>query len=167
MKTFLILFFAILFFACNRQKIKRKGCTGKSTVITETYNSDSVTFFVPNAFTPNGDGINDRFDLFGTGYSSYEITIYKRNKIIYNNSYNGWDGSTGPTKAKNGIYKYKFSVTTTHNEIVEIEGEVSLISIIGSEDYTPIKNCSSCLFGDMIDPKLGFVFTTQDAIGCE
>jgi gliding motility-associated-like protein len=139
-------------------------------VLTETYNSDSVTFFVPNAFTPNGDGINDHFNVVGSGIVNVEMKIYKRKRLIYksgSSGFNVWDGTNKAIRSKSGIYNYEIKLTTIHNESIDIEGEVSLIQIPGSDDYTPIKNCSECLLRDMIDPKVGFIYATSDNIGCK
>ncbi|MDD4712277.1 MAG: gliding motility-associated C-terminal domain-containing protein [Bacteroidales bacterium] len=54
-------------------------------------------FFIPNVFTPNGDGINDYFEIVGlSAFSNAQLTIFNRwgNVVYYNSAYsNNWDGS--------------------------------------------------------------------------
>ena len=37
-----------------------------------------ISLYIPNSFTPNNDGINDYFEVYGDGIESYEIFIYNR-----------------------------------------------------------------------------------------
>ncbi len=52
--------------------------------------------FVPTAFTPNGDGVNDVFDVFGIEVVEYQISIYTRGGQLCFSSEDirgSWDGS--------------------------------------------------------------------------
>jgi gliding motility-associated-like protein len=78
---------------------------------------------VPNIFTPNGDGINDAFDISIVGQSLYDLKIYNRwggkvfegTKDGKNNDGINWNGTTYNEGNENGegvyyyIFKYKFS----------------------------------------------------------
>jgi len=55
-----------------------------------------ATFFVPTAFTPNGDGLNDTFFVRGISVENIHVRIYNRwGQLIFETTdlYKGWDGS--------------------------------------------------------------------------
>ncbi|MEP7168712.1 MAG: PKD domain-containing protein, partial [Bacteroidota bacterium] len=90
-------------------------------------------FYVPNAFTPNADGLNDVF--FNSGYvldvTSYNMLIFNRwgQKVFENNDYhkfwNGVDrnGGTSPE----GTYVYTIKVVTKTGKPFEYQGTVALV----------------------------------------
>ena len=71
------------------------GVVSKSINITKS----SCQFFLPDAFTPNGDGLNDRFGLKEHGFiRQYKISIYNRwGEVVYQ--------STDPAARWNGGFK--------------------------------------------------------------
>ena len=85
--------------------------------------------FIPNVFTPNGDGINDNFRILGIeAFTENELTVInKRGKLVYSKKYydNSWYGEGQP----DDIYYYYFvavsleGVTTTHRGYVYIKRE--------------------------------------------
>lgn len=57
--------------------------------------------FIPNAFSPNEDGINDVFTITTTGLESFEMTIFNRwGEQVFNsqNYLQGWDGKNAPNE---------------------------------------------------------------------
>ncbi|MBS1650710.1 MAG: gliding motility-associated C-terminal domain-containing protein [Bacteroidetes bacterium] len=90
--------------------------------------------YIPNAFTPNGDGVNDTFYPKGVGLSSndYQLTIFDRwgEHIFNSNALNiGWDGTAkdGKTMAKDDVYTYQLQVKDLKGKIHEYTGHVTLL----------------------------------------
>ena len=89
-------------------------------------------FYIPNAFTPNGDNENDVFIGKGEGIADYQLTVFNRwgGVIFYsNNIEEGWDGI--PKSASEispiGAYSYKVDVTDLLGKKHTYTGEVSLL----------------------------------------
>jgi gliding motility-associated-like protein len=81
----------------------------------------SCSIWIPNSFTPNGDGINDFFEPKGINLV-YEMQIYDRwGRLIYDGQ-NGWSGFFKSQIAPSGVYAYKI----LHNGKLYY-GRVSLI----------------------------------------
>ena len=90
------------------------------------------TFFIPNAFTPNGDGINDEFLGQGIGIKEYNLWIYDRwgNLIFYENDINDpWDGNAneGVEVAQQDVYVWKVTIKDIFNKKHNYMGIVTLI----------------------------------------
>ena len=74
---------------------------------------DSCNLFIPNVFSPNGDGKNDYFDIIANGYTGYHLVIFDRwglkmfESFENTNLWNGLINNTGG-KAPDGTYYYIF-----------------------------------------------------------
>jgi gliding motility-associated-like protein len=96
---------------------------------------DIFTFYVPNAFTPNGDGINDFFMPFGLNPDTdyYKMSIYNRwgEQVFQTNNINAaWDGSSQERKKvieKTDVYTYVIEVRDNRGIDRVIRGVVTLI----------------------------------------
>ncbi|MEN9002556.1 MAG: gliding motility-associated C-terminal domain-containing protein, partial [Flavobacteriales bacterium] len=68
-----------------------------------------ITSYVPNAFTPNKDGLNEVFMPVVSGHNpeKYEFTVYNKwGEMIFRSKSNteGWDGTFNGIESPNGIY---------------------------------------------------------------
>lgn len=81
------------------------GCASTDSSSTISVSDAALEF--PNAFTPNGDGVNDVFLPAFRSLKSYELTIYNRwGRRIFTSSdpTSGWDGTENGKKAAAGTY---------------------------------------------------------------
>jgi gliding motility-associated-like protein len=94
---------------------------------------EEAMLYIPNAFTPNNDGLNDLFTPKGVGITDYEMMIFDRwgEKIFESKKFEkGWDGTVqgkGKQLCPSDIYIYKIKYTTIFEEAFERVGHVSLI----------------------------------------
>jgi gliding motility-associated-like protein len=86
----------------------------------------SYRFFIPSSFTPNGDGLNDLFEIRGAYIQACNLEIYDRwGKPFYNRSGTygvSWDGANAPQ----GVYVYKIKMKDTQNKDYEYIGELTV-----------------------------------------
>jgi gliding motility-associated-like protein len=106
------------------------GCvdTATNTIIV----LPEFTFFIPNAFTPNGDGVNDDFNGKGIGIIKYEMMIFDRwgNMIFYTDSlYKNWDGRAnhGSDVAQQDVYVWKVRLTDVFDKKHSYIGTVTIV----------------------------------------
>jgi len=85
--------------------------------------------YIPEAFSPNGDGINDQLVLFGLPSPEFLFIIYDRwGAPIYESKNNPvWDGRLNGTQAPEGNYTYKLSFETENQEHKSQVGSFTLL----------------------------------------
>ncbi|MEO9805959.1 MAG: gliding motility-associated C-terminal domain-containing protein [Reichenbachiella sp.] len=70
----------------------------------------STTMFLPNVFTPDDDGLNDKFVAKGPKVFNFELEVYSRWGVLIfstTDNFNGWDGKINDLEAPEGTYIYK------------------------------------------------------------
>ncbi len=92
--------------------------------------------FIPNVFSPNADGINDYFSIFGgpevasvdhfSIYSRWGELLYESNDFQINDSQKGWDGFFNGKKMNPGVYIYLAQLTFIDGVEEQYSGDVLL-----------------------------------------
>ena len=90
-----------------------------------------ANLYVPSAFTPNNDGINDFFKVEGHDIFSFEIWVYNRwGELVYNSRDldDVWDGSDrgGEYYVKDGVYVYTLKAVGIRENGIEETGTVTV-----------------------------------------
>jgi gliding motility-associated-like protein len=115
--------------------IDSNGCknTGDIQIIVICKNAN---VFVPNTFSPNGDGNNDVFYVRGRGLDRVkslrifnrwgEIVFEQQNFPVNDGSY-GWNGKYKGNKPIPDVYVYQVEVFCDNSQIIQFEGNIALI----------------------------------------
>jgi gliding motility-associated-like protein len=85
---------------------------------------------VPSAFSPNGDGENDIFYVYGGPFKTFEFRIYNNwGELIFisNKQSEGWDGKRKGIDQPIGVYVYTVSGVTEDGEEHHLSGDVTLL----------------------------------------
>lgn len=106
------------------------GCT--DTLVQPLEIIPEFTVFIPNAFTPNADGTNDVFYVYGEEITTFEMMIFDRwgNKIYESDDLSeGWDGraNDGSAIAQQDVYVYKVILKDFEGRTHKYNGHVSLL----------------------------------------
>lgn len=97
--------------------VNASGCSATDSLnITEDCLYDIV---VPNAFTPNGDNLNDFFYILGSNTADFEINVFNRwGELIFqsNDRTDSWDGTYKGNPVQEGFYNYLIKYTVYAKE---------------------------------------------------
>ncbi|MEO6819027.1 MAG: PKD domain-containing protein [Ginsengibacter sp.] len=97
---------------------------------------NNANVFVPNTFSPNGDGVNDVFFPHGTGvfkiknlriFNRWGQVVFDRSNFMANDMTAGWDGSFRNQKLNSDVFVYTLSVICENNDVLTFKGDVTLI----------------------------------------
>jgi gliding motility-associated-like protein len=105
------------------------GCTDSLTLYVRV--NDGFNLFIPNSFSPDGDGKNDYFKVYGQDIRFFSMKVYSRwGQLLYSsNDYeSGWDGTTrlSDVPLPSGTYFYIIDVVDIQNNSKTVEGMFSI-----------------------------------------
>jgi gliding motility-associated-like protein len=111
------------------------GCMAQDKVtVTPVCTGENV--FIPNTFSPNGDGQNDEFYPRGRGialiksmrlFNRWGELVYEMKDFAPNDRLKGWDGSYKGAPLTPDVYVYMVDVVCDNNVIFNLKGNVTLL----------------------------------------
>jgi gliding motility-associated-like protein len=105
-----------------------KGCVTTAGIKVNIDKSNVV--YVPNIFSPNGDGENDQLFVRGKGIRSIQLFVYDRwgVKVFETSDQNkGWDGTMNGALLNTAVYVYYLDVVFYNNVKITQKGDVTLL----------------------------------------
>jgi gliding motility-associated-like protein len=97
---------------------------------------DNSQLFIPNTFTPNGDGQNDVFYPRGVGldqvaafriYNRWGQVVFERTNMKLNDKASAWDGTFGGKELSPDVFVYTVEAVCDNGEILKLKGDITLV----------------------------------------
>ncbi len=105
-----------------------KGCTTSDSATVIVIGTPQV--FIPNSFSPNDDGNNDLFLIYGENIKTVNLKVFNRwGELVFNseNLLAGWDGNYKGQAQQPGVYVYEAQVTFLDNTQTLRTGSITLL----------------------------------------
>ena len=107
--------------------VSNNTCSRSDSIIVTVSES---AIYVPNVFTPNGDGFNDEFRVAYKSLISFQCWVYNRwGRQVYHwtDPTKGWDGNINGKKAVPGPYFYVIKATGSDKKVYKLRGDINLL----------------------------------------
>lgn len=116
--------------------ISEAGCIARDTINVFVEKVRKVYF--PNIFSPNGDGVNDFFSVFGDAnnvqvieklliYDRWGNVVFTTKNLLPNQPELGWNGRNRSNELQSGVYTYLASILFVDGEVVSFVGDVTMV----------------------------------------
>ena len=112
------------------------GCVGLDTVIVRVRKSEAAVY-IPNAFSPNDDGINDYLTEYGNRsvkqidklsiFSRWGDLVFEETVFMPNEALHGWDGTFHNKPVQTGVFTWIAEVRFLDDEVERYSGDITLI----------------------------------------
>ncbi|MCX6292055.1 MAG: gliding motility-associated C-terminal domain-containing protein [Bacteroidetes bacterium] len=109
-------------------QMEDSGCIARRSIVIS--NGDCGTVFIPNSFTPNGDGKNDHWHVYPFSVKSLNTKVFNRwGEIIFSSDdpLFSWEGYYKGRFIETGVYNYIISGTYVSGAAYEFRGSVNII----------------------------------------
>ena len=93
--------------------------------------------YIPNAFSPNDDGVNDAFTIYGDRavkqirnlkvFSRWGELVFERSEFPAGNPKYGWDGTFRGKELQAGVYVWLAEIELLDGERMSAEGDVLIV----------------------------------------
>ena len=115
--------------------IDTSGCTGTDILNIQVLKDRAV--YIPNVFSPNGDGTNDRFFISTSGevaeilklsiYNRWGAVVFSNVNFAPNNPDLGWDGTFKEQGVNPGVFVYHARIRFVDGEEIDFSGDVTIL----------------------------------------
>ena len=106
------------------------GCSRSDSIIVISIN-ESEQLFIPNSFSPDGDGMNDTWQPVGGSDNEFEVQVFDRwGNLIWETKdpEESWDGTYKGKPSQTGVYAYKvYFFSKCYSKTIETIGSVLLV----------------------------------------
>ncbi len=111
------------------------GCVVRDQIVVRVVCGNS-NVFIPNTFSPNGDGMNDVFFVRGAGLFKIKSTrvfnrwgqmVYERMNASPNSNTEGWDGTYKGKSQASDVFVYMIEVQCDNGVVIPIKGNITLL----------------------------------------
>jgi len=119
----------------NVTAFDNSGCSATAQILVQVDRQTNI--YIPNVFSPNEDGFNDVFYIFGgldvamvTSFSIFDRwgnQVFFAENIPHSNPQFGWDGKYRGKKKQPDVFVYYGVIELIDGTFVEVEGNVTLI----------------------------------------
>jgi gliding motility-associated-like protein len=115
--------------------VNNGGCSVSDSITIQVVCNNN-NFFIPNTFSPNGDGVNDVFYVRGTGlntipsmtiFNRYGQIVFQKRDFAANDPAAGWDGTINGKPAPVDVYVYTVDIICDNSTLIPYHGNVALI----------------------------------------
>ncbi len=115
--------------------IDENGCESSDVMLLSIDKERKV--YIPSAFSPNGDGLNDRFSIYGGNgireieylqiFNRWGALVFEQKEFPPNADPLGWDGSFKGEPASSGVYIYQLKVNFVDDFEAFYQGDVTIV----------------------------------------
>lgn len=110
------------------------GCSAVDSIVVSAF-CQKAEVFVPNAFTPDGDGLNDVLMIRGSGihvksfrvFNRWGVLIFEKQNFVPNDIKYGWDGKVRGVPATPDVYVYTAEVICDNGTVYTYKGNTTIL----------------------------------------
>lgn len=160
-----VLLLILIVSGCVNFEVDKRCCNGEYEIPTQNYTvPNEFHLYIPQAFTPNGDGRNEQFYPIGVGWELEHLVIKKGISTVYESTNRldaFWDGGD----ERDGRYRYIMTFTSGTGDEFEAKGNVCVMryGAAGGKHYDlETEKICDCTTMDMLDSIEGAIYISPE-----